>query len=339
MTARERELPGIYGGLRVLVTGGAGFIGSHLVDALVSMGADVTVLDDLSHGDTEFLASHVDAHPGRVRLVYGSILDPDALREAAEGRELCFHLAALASVPVSIEDPGRAHDVNATGTHRVAEACREVGVGRIVYASTSAVYGDPSGAASQMPRSEDELPSPLSPYASSKLAGEHTLASHAASYSIDTVSLRYFNVFGPRQRAGGDAAVVPAFIDRLQKGRACTIFGDGEATRDFVSVRDAVRANLLAGVHKRPLGGEAFNVGTGTPTSINRLQGEVAACMGREDAGCEHGPDRAGDVRHSFAQTERAESVLGFRAADDIESGLLAMLRAMGLAADSHAAG
>ncbi|MEM1423882.1 MAG: SDR family NAD(P)-dependent oxidoreductase, partial [Planctomycetota bacterium] len=225
---------GAYEGVRVVVTGGCGFIGAHLVDTLVALGADVTVIDDLSNSDTEHLAQQIDKRPDRVRFVYASVLDPEALEQACEGRELCFHFAAIASVPASIDDPQRTHDVNATGAVRVVEACRRAGVKRVVHASTSAVYAD-----GDAPKREDEGVDPASPYGASKLGAETALASHARSYPIDAVSLRFFNVFGPRQREGSAyAAVIPAFVGAIQRGEACRIFGDGGATRDFVPVQE-----------------------------------------------------------------------------------------------------
>ncbi|GAB4553809.1 MAG: SDR family oxidoreductase [Phycisphaerales bacterium] len=316
-----------YEGVRCVVTGGCGFIGAHLVDALVALGADVTVIDDLSSSDTEHLAQQIDRRPDRVRFVYASVLDPEALAEAVADRELCFHLAAIASVPASIDDPQRTHDVNATGTVRVAEACRRAGVKRIVNASTSAVYADDDG-----PKREEGVKDPSSPYGASKLGAETALVSHARNYPIDSVSLRLFNVFGPRQREGSAyAAVIPAFVSCLQRGEPCTIFGDGSATRDFVPVSEVVRAFLLAGVRREPFKGRAINVGSGVGTSVRTLFETLRELFARPGAQAVMEGPRPGDVAHSIADTQRAMHELGFACGVSLEEGLRALLVSKGV--------
>ena len=318
MPTNWRQLHGeAFHDMPVLVTGGAGFIGSHLVDALVALGARVTVLDDLSTGDQNNLAHHPE-----LRFVQGSILDAHALADAARDARCVFHLAALASVPESIERPGAYHDVNATGTLRVLEAARDAPATRVIFAASSAAYGN----AEALPIAEATEPMPLSPYAASKLAGEAMLHAFAHSYaSLDTVSLRYFNIFGPRQNANSAyAAVIAAFADALTHGRAARIFGDGEQSRDFTAVANAVHANLLAARAAAPLAGRAINVATGVRTTVNELAHRMAALLGRAELAPEHAPARAGDARHSVADLARARALLGYEPVVDFDEGLRA---------------
>ena len=336
MTSGDHTMRGLasdaYQGVRVLVTGGCGFIGAHLVAALVDLGADVTVLDDLSNSDTEHLAQQIDKRPDRVRFVYASVLDPEALQQACEDRELCFHFAAIASVPASIAAPQRTHDVNATGAVRVIEACRRAGVKRVVHASTSAVYAD-----GEEPKLEDEGVDPASPYGASKLGAETALASHSRSYPIDAVSLRFFNVFGPRQRDDSAyAAVIPAFVASMQRGEACTILGDGGATRDFIPVREVVRACLLAGVRREPFRGGAINVGSGTATSVRTLFETLRDLFARPGAQARNAPEREGDARHSVASVARAERELGFACDVSLQEGLRELLVSKGVIPESQ---
>lgn len=329
------DLAAEYRDVRALVTGGTGFIGVHLVEALLGRGADVTVLDDLSSSDTEFLAPLVDRHPDRVRFVYASVLDDEALEDAVEEREVCFHLAAVASVPESVRDPQRTYDVNTLGTVRVAEACRRAGVKRVVNASSSAVYqDDPSGA----PRREDGPIHPTSPYGASKASAESILASHARTYPIDTVSLRFFNAYGPRQRAGGAyAAVIPKFVNLLNAGERCTIFGDGSATRDFVPVSELVRGVLLAGIRRAPFRGVAINIGSGKATSVRALHDTLAALFGTPDVEPVCEAEREGDIAHSVADMAMARKQLGFECDVTLEEGLRDLLRSMGVTPKDHA--
>jgi nucleoside-diphosphate-sugar epimerase len=304
-------------GTRVLVTGAAGFIGSHLVEALVALGAEVVGLDDLSGGSWDVLAGF-----GRpVRQITGSILDEAALIDAMSGCRYVFHQAALASVPQSVAEPVRFYDINLTGTLRVMEAARRAGVSRVMFAGSSSAYGDPPG--EPAPRREDAPPFPLSPYASSKTACEQLLYAWSQSYGVDTAVFRYFNVFGPRQNANSAyAAVIAAFATALAAGRQPLIFGDGNQTRDFVAVYNVVHANLLAARHPGPLRGEIFNVGSGRTITVNELYQSIAAAMGRADVHAEHRPPRAGDVLHSSADISKARRMLGYEPVAPFEAAL-----------------
>jgi len=314
MPDASRSPTTFYRGLPVCVTGGAGFIGSHLVDALVERGAQVSVIDDLSNGRIENLSRHA----GRVRFVQGSILDERALREAIGSARVVFHEAALGSVPMSVEQPALFHEVNATGTLRVLEEARRAGVKRVVYAASSSAYGD----SESLPKRETDAPAPMSPYAASKLAGEDLVRAYANCYEIDGVSLRYFNIFGPRQRGDSAyAAVVPAFIEALLHGEPAVIYGDGGQTRDFTSVANAVGANLLAGASAKPLRGEVINIACGERYSLLELLRMVATILRAEPA-VEHRHARAGDVRHSQADIEAARQMLGYDVEVGFEEGL-----------------
>lgn len=308
-----------YTGARVCVTGGCGFIGSHLVDALLSLGASITIIDDLSNADDEHVAGLVDLEPDRVRLVRASILDDRGLAEAVAGVRTIFHLAAIGSVPLSIRDPQRAFAVNATGTLRVLEAARQAGAGRVVLSSSSSVYGGEGS----LPSAEDQPGSTKSPYAASKLAAEHLAQAWTASMGVGAVSLRYFNVFGPRQREDSPyAAVIPRFVRALLAGQAPTIFGDGSQTRDFTPVGSAVLANLLAGVAGDEAEGRTYNVGTGVRTSVGDLASMIARRLDATHLGVTHEPERAGDVLHSQADIARIRAELGYEPIGTLETEL-----------------
>lgn len=303
-----------YRGMRVCVTGGAGFIGSHLCDALVGHGAFVTVIDDLSEG----LRANLDGVAAQVRLVEASILDEMALADAMDGAATVFHQAALASVPRSVEDPDRYFAVNATGTQRVLETARTKGVGRVVYAASSSAYGDQPG----QPRVETMAPDPRSPYAATKCVGEQLLRAYASCYGLSGVSLRYFNIFGPRQRPDSPyAAVLPRFTEALAAGRRAVVYGDGEQTRDFTFVANAVHANLLAGASERDLAGEVVNVGCGAGLSVIALLDAVAREL---DVPCafDREPLRTGDVRDSVASIDAARELIGYEPLMDLATGL-----------------
>ncbi len=303
----------------VCVTGGAGFIGGHLVDALVNLGARVTVIDDLSNSNAGHIASLVESNPEQIRYIQGSILDPVSLGAAVEGAQYIFHLAALGSVPKSVEDPARTWVVNATGTMRVLSAAQKAGASRVIYSASSSAYGDNPA----LPKLEIQAPEPESPYAASKLAGESLCRSWANCYGIDTVSLRYFNIFGPRQAADSAyAAVIPAFLNAYLNNQPPTIFGDGDQTRDFTHVSNAVYANLLAAALDQPINGEVFNIGAGQQTSVNQLATKLSELVDAQSINPVHKPERVGEVRDSFADTSKAESQLGYKPITTLEEGL-----------------
>jgi nucleoside-diphosphate-sugar epimerase len=290
--------------MRFLVTGGAGFIGSHLVERLLSEGNEVTVLDDFSTGRRENLAPFLD----RIRVVEGSVTDPADCRRAVDRAEFVLHEAALGSVPRSVVDPITTNDVNANGTLNLLLASKEAGVKRFVYAGSSSAYGD----STELPKHEGMLPRPRSPYAVSKLTGEQYCAAFFATYGLETVTLRYFNVFGARQDPASQyAAVVPKFITAALCGQRPTIYGDGEQTRDFTYISNVVDANLQACVAPASVAGQVFNVGAGAQTSLNQLWREIKR-LTRAAVDPVYESPRAGDVRDSLASLDRARSILGF---------------------------
>lgn len=307
-----------YEGRRVCVTGGAGFIGGHLAEALFELGAHVTIIDDLSSSDSLVAAALVDKDPARVRLIVGSILDPEALSQAVEDAQVVFHLAAVASVTASLEDPERSYLVNATGTLRVAEAARLAGAKRLVYSASSSAYGD-----LEPPGREDLAVRPLTPYAAGKASGEHIVTAWSRSGGLPGVGLRLFNVYGPRQPADGPyAAVIPALAKRLCAGEPAVIYGDGSQTRDFVHVTDAVRAFLLAGATARDPRGAIVNIGSGRAVTVLEVERLVARAFDRQSLKPRFEPARPGDVAYSLADTSKARELLGFTAGVTLEEGL-----------------
>ena len=295
-------------GRRVLVTGGAGFIGSHLCETLVNLGADVVAFDDLSGGDW----ANLDGFADSVTQITASILDAEAIAQATVGCAYVFHQAALGSVPRSVREPELYYNVNVTGTLNVMQAAKAAGVHRVVFAGSSSAYGDPPGDADTA--KVETMPAlPRSPYAATKLTGEHTLRSWSHSYGVDTAVLRYFNIFGPRQNANSAyAAVIAAFAKALRGGVAPTIYGDGEQSRDFTFVANAVHANLLAARAQGPLQGEVFNVACGLRVSVNQLHRAMADLWGGESISPIYEAGRAGDVKHSLADIGKAQSSLGY---------------------------
>lgn len=304
--------------MRYLVTGGCGFIGSHLCEALVAQGAEVRILDNLSSGKEDNIAPFRD----RVELVKADVRDSAALDEAMRGVDRVFHEAALVSVFESVEKPLDNHEINITGTLNVLLAAVSAGVRRVVVASSAAVYGnDPD-----LPKMEDMVPRPESPYALAKIAKEHYMTVFNKLYGIQTVSLRYFNVYGPRQDPGSMySGVISRFVDAVRAGRNPTIFGDGLQTRDFVFVKDVVQANLEA-MHSDGVGcGEVFNIGTGRALSLLELLDGLRNVTGRSFE-VEFKPARAGDVRHSVADISRARRALRYEPRYDIRQGLSELL-------------
>lgn len=305
---------------KILVTGAAGFIGSHLCEALTALGADVVALDDLSGSDGSW--ANLDGFFAG-RKVQGSILDEARVAEAMEGCSLVFHQAAMGSVPRSVTMPRRYHEVNTTGTLNILEAARAAGVCRVMFAASSSAYGDTP----TLPKVETMPVLPRSPYAATKVAGEALLRAYAISYQNeggpDTCSLRYFNIFGPRQNANSAyAAVIAAFATALLQGGRPVIFGDGEQSRDFTFVDNAVHANLLAARVPGRLEGGVCNVACGQRISVNQLAEAMAGVLGRPGLTPEHRDERAGDVKHSLADLEHTKMTLGYEPIVDFVSGL-----------------
>jgi UDP-glucose 4-epimerase len=299
--------------MKILVTGGAGFIGSHLAEALVRDGHRVRVLDDLSTGRL----ANLEAVSGQVEFRRGDCADLGAARRAARGMEVVFHEAAIPSVARSVADPVLSHRANATATLHMLIAARDAGVGRFVYAGSSSVYGD----SPRLPKHEDMAPSPLSPYAAGKLAGEQYVRIFSDLYGMETVTLRYFNVFGPRQTAGSPySGVIGLFATALLSGRTPVIYGDGRQSRDFTYVANVLEANRLA-LRARGLRGQAVNVATGRRVTLRALLAALSRQTGRP-ARVRHLAPRAGDVRHSLASIGRARRLLGYRPIVDFEAGL-----------------
>ncbi len=301
-----------FDGHNVCITGGAGFIGSHLAHRLVDLGATVRVIDDLTGGFRENLPTE------RTTLIEASILDETALRKATDNCQFVFHEAAMVSVPESVNDPQRCVDINIMGTELVLEAARDAGTKRVVLASSAAVYGgDPT-----LPSKEDQPIDCWSPYAAGKAAGEHLAAAFSHCYGLSTVNLRYFNIFGPRQNPDSPyAAAICAFESRLRQGIQPTVFGDGSQTRDFTPVANVVHANLLAATVQRDLKGEPINIGTGRRVSLLDVLDTMGDALG-VDATPKFDAPRAGDVMHSVADISRAREFLGYDPIVNFEDGL-----------------
>ncbi len=296
-----------------LVTGGAGFIGSHIVEALLARGDRVRVLDNLSTGRLENLGPERD----RPELIKGDVRDEAAVSRAVAGVDYVFHLAAMVSVPLSMAEPLQAEMMNAVGTLNLLVAARQAGVRRLVLSSTCAIYGDEP----TLPKTETMPIAPKSPYAISKLAAEAYCRLFYEAFGLETVVLRYFNVFGPRQDpASPYSGVISIFVDKLARGQAPLIFGDGEQTRDFVFVKDVVQANLLAATTPGAAGG-LFNIGTGRPTTVNQLYEHLARLFNRPGP-AEYRPFRPGDVLHSYSDPSLAAQKLGWSARVSLVEGL-----------------
>jgi UDP-glucose 4-epimerase len=296
--------------MRCLVTGGAGFIGSHLVHALAARGLEVRVLDNLSSGTRSNLEG------AAAELVIGDVMDFEATASAARGAEVVFHMAAMISVPASMDDPLRTYRENVLGSLNVLEAARRAGGRRVVLSSSCAVYG-----AADHPSAESDPVQPRSPYAASKVAMEDLGRLYAEVYRLSTVSLRYFNVYGPRQSpASPYAAVIPIFVHEMLEGRSPVIHGDGEQSRDFVYVDDVVQANLLAAEAVGDIPG-VVNVGTGRALTIRQLAQALAEAL-PDAPPATFGPPRPGDVHASRSNPRLAHDKLGFRAAYDLQQGL-----------------
>lgn len=296
-----------------LVTGGAGFIGSHIAEALVRRGDRVRVLDNLSTGHR----SNLDACQGKAELIVGDLTDPAAVARAVAGVDCIFHEAALASVPRSVEAPLDTHAACVTGTLTLLDAARRAGVRRLVYAASSSAYGDRPTS----PKRETDLPAPISPYGAAKLAAELYCHAFTATYGFETVALRYFNVFGPRQDPDSPySAVIPLFLTALLAGKRPTVYGDGGQSRDFTFVANVVHGNLLA-ADAPGAAGRVFNVANGRSTSLLSLLDQLNRLLGTTIEPI-HAPPRAGDIRESLADISAAREVLGYEPQVDFEEGL-----------------
>lgn len=300
---------------KYLVTGIAGFIGSSIAHELVNRGEFVRGLDDFSTGKWE----NIEDIKNKIDFRRISLLDPAGLAAACEGIDYVIHQAALPSVPKSVLEPELTHNVNVNGTLNILLAARNAGAKRVVYAASSSAYGE----SEVLPKREDMLPKPISPYAVQKLTGEYYMQSFAQVYGLETVCLRYFNIFGPRQDANSQySGVLAKFITQLQKGEAPTIFGDGEQSRDFTFVANAVQANLKACVAPaKEASGRVFNVATGTRFSLNQIFATLSKIIGFKGA-AKYAEPRSGDIKHSLADITLAQRHLGYSAEVSFEEGL-----------------
>lgn len=300
-----------------MVTGGAGFISSHLTEELVKQGYHVVILDDLSTGKMENIEPLVNKE--NMEFVQGSITNLSLLQRLFQGVDYVFHQAAIPSVPRSIKQPQASHEVNITGTLNVLLAARDCDVKKVVYASSSSVYGDTP----TLPKKEDMSPNPQSPYAVTKLAGEYYCHVFHQIYNLPTICLRYFNVYGPRQDPDSQyAAVIPLFITRVLQGKPPIIYGDGEQTRDFTFVKDVIKANILAAESDTS---GVFNIGRGENVTINNLARTITSIIGK-DLRPEYQPSRPGDVKHSLADISRARTI-GFEPQYSLDKGLRETIR------------
>ena len=298
----------------VLITGIAGFIGSSLARGLLAEGATVRGVDNLSTGNL----ANLDEIRRRIDFREADILDAEAMNDACTGVDYVFHQAAIPSVPKSVVDPIGTNGPNLNGTLIVLEAARKAGVKRLMYAASSAAYGD----SPELPKLESMLPAPISPYAVQKLAGEHYLASYTRVFGLETVSLRYFNIFGPRQDPTSQySGVLARFISQMCKGETPIIFGDGSTSRDFVYIDNVVSANLMVAKTSAPVAGKVFNVATGKRTTLLQAYEEVKRITGYKGT-VEFKPEREGDIKHSLADISLAESTFGYRVVAEFAEGL-----------------
>jgi nucleoside-diphosphate-sugar epimerase len=296
-----------------LVTGGAGFIGSHLVEHLVGQGASVRVLDNFMTGSR----SNLDPWKAKIDLHEADMRDADACRKACDGVRVVLHQAALPSVPKSVADPIKSHDCNVNGTFNVLMAARDAAVERFVYAASSSAYGDTP----TLPKVETMPSLPLSPYAVNKLTGEQYCRAFAHVYDMATVSLRYFNVFGPRQDPASQyAAAIPAFVTHILRDESPIVYGDGEQTRDFTYIENVIHANMLA-ARAVGLAGQAVNIACGEHVTVNQIIARINELLGR-NVKPNYQPPRTGDIKHSWADIEAAKALLGYEPLVGFDDGL-----------------
>jgi nucleoside-diphosphate-sugar epimerase len=304
----------------ILVTGGAGFIGSHIVDRLLNEGFKVRVLDNLSTGDKKNLAQHRNKKV--FHFIEGDIRNFGLVKKTVKGIDAVIHEAALVSVSRSVENPLLSNEINVAGTLNLLKACVDAHVKRFVLASSCAVYGDTE----TLPNHENLMPKPLSPYAVDKLAAENYAKVFHNVYGLETVSLRYFNVYGPRQKYGPYSGVISTFINRLLENKPPIIYGDGEQTRDFINVKDVVEANMLA-LSRREAVGEVFNISTGEPITINKLTQTVQKIVGKSFLKPVHAEHRPGDIKHSYGDVTKARRNLGYKPKVQLEKGLSELVK------------
>jgi len=300
---------------KVLVAGGAGFIGSHIVDKLIKADAEVTVLDNLYTGQIENIEQYKQNQ--NFHFVKGDVRNFKLVKEIVSNADAVFNQAAVVSVPRSVENPLLANDVNVKGTLNLLKASLDCGVKRFIQASSASVYGD----AKTLPIRENMAPKPISPYSVSELAAENYTKVFYSVYRLETVCLRYFNVYGPRQTYSPYSGVTTIFVNQLLCNRAPTILGDGKQTRDFVYVEDVVSANMLA-LMKKSAVGEVFNIATGEATTINKLVQTLQKIMGKTNLRPVHKEPRPGDIRHSYANIEKARRTLGYEPMFPLEKGI-----------------
>lgn len=311
--------------MNILVTGGAGFIGSNLCETLLDRGDAVTCLDNFATGHIENLLPLIDKYPSTFKLVVGDIRKPEDCRKAVEGNEYVLHEAALGSVPRSIKDPVTTNEVNVSGFLNMLVAARDAGVKRFVYAASSSTYGD----SKNLPKIEDVIGKPLSPYAVTKYVNELYADVFARTYGMECIGLRYFNVFGRRQDPNGAyAAVIPLFVRKLMNHEAPNINGDGEYSRDFTYIKNVVQMNLLALETTNPEAvNQIYNTAYGERTTLNQLVGYLKEFLGEFDSSIleiepTHGPNRAGDIPHSLACVDKAKTLLGYHPEYSMQEGL-----------------
>ena len=303
---------------KVMVTGGAGFIGSHLAEELVLRGYSTIVLDNLSSGNLDNI-QHL-REKANFHFINGSINNASILTEASRGVDFIFHHAALTSVPQSVEDFDTYHRVNLTGTLNVLEAAKRNGVKKVIFASSSSVYGNNP----LSPKTEDMPPTPQSPYAVTKLSAEYYCEVYKLVYGLSTICLRYFNVYGPRQNANSPySAVIPKFIDAIEQNKQPVIFGDGKQTRDFVFVKDVVKANILA-AESNSTG--IYNIGSGQELTLNCLLSTILKQMNKENIKPIYQKERTGDIKHSLANINKAK-IFGYTPAYSLEQGLMEVIK------------
>jgi len=304
----------------ILVTGGAGFIGSHIVDRLLDEGFKVRVLDNLSTGEKKNLAQHQNNKS--FQFIEGDIRNFDLVKNTVKGVDAVFHEAALVSSTRSVENPLLSNEINVTGTVNLLKACVDAHVKRFVYASSCAVYGDTE----TLPNHENLAPKPLSPYAADKLAAEKYAKVFHNVFGLETVSLRYFNVYGPRQKYGPYSGVISIFINRLLENKPPIICGDGEQTRDFINVKDVVESNMLA-LSKRKAVGEVFNISTGEATTINKLTETIQKIMDKTSLKPVHAEPRPVDIKHSYGDITKARRKLQYAPKVQLEKGLSELIK------------